>query len=169
MNYMNDFYKINSREVDGEATLFDVSLLSGCRVYSGHFPGNPISPGVCSMQMIKECAEQVTGRRLFLAYIIRCRFSSMITPTMTPRLWLRMHLSKDGICFPADSVHGSTSGLKQRSFEQHINLAEMYNIKATLFDDITTYIEFKGEFARKMENGECKMQNAKWRMQNGKC
>ena len=118
---MNDFYKINSRMDDGEAVLFDVSLLPEYRVYTGHFPGNPVSPGVCSIQMIKECAEQLSGRRLFLAYLAKCRFSTVITPKTTPRLWLRMYLSEDGF--------------------------EMYSIKATLFDDTATYIEFKGEFA----------------------
>ena len=148
---MNDYYKINSRTADGEATLFDVSLLPDYCVYSGHFPGNPISPGVCSIQMIKECAEQLTGHRLFLAYISKCRFSAMISPKMTPRLLLRMHLSKDGFRFPANSLHGS-NGILQRSFEQHINFSEMFNIIATLFDDTTSYIEFKGEFACRTEN-----------------
>ena len=143
---MNEYYKINSREDDGESTLFDVSLLSDYHVYSGHFPDNPVSPGVCNIQMIKECAEQLTGRRLFLAYIAKCRFSAMISPTVTPRLWLRMNLSEDGFRFPADSFHGSTDRL-QRLFEQHITLSMMYSIKATLFDETTTYIEFKGTFA----------------------
>ena len=156
---MNNYYKINSRTDDGESTLFNVSLLSDYHIYSVHFPGNPVSPGVCNIQMIKECAEQLTGRRLFLAFITKCRFSAMITPKMTPKLWLRMRLSKDGFRFPEDSVHGSTGGFQRCSFEEHLNFSEMFNIKATLFDDITTYIEFKGEFA-------CRMENAEWRMEN---
>ena len=155
---MSNYYNINSRVDDGESTLFNVSLLSGYHVYKGHFPGNPVSPGVCNIQLIKECAEQMTGCRLFLAYIAKCRFSAVITPLSTPRLWLRMYLSGDGCRSSADSVHGSPGGL-QRSFEQHINLSERYNIKATLFDETTIYIEFKGDFACRMQNGECRIEN----------
>ena len=92
----------------------------------------------------------------------------MITPIMTPRLWLRMYLSGDGCRSSADCVHGSPGGL-QRSFEQHINLSERYNIKAMLFDDTTTYVEFKGEFACILQNAKCKMENAKCKMENAKC
>ena len=26
--------------------------------FQGHFPNNPVSPGVCNIEMIKECAEE---------------------------------------------------------------------------------------------------------------
>ena len=116
---MNDYYHIESIRVEGNETIFNVTLLPGFCAYQGHFPGNPVAPGVCNIQMIKACAEQLTGKRLFLGYIEKCRFSAVITPLTTPQLQLCMQLS--------DRDH-------------------VYKVKAIVCDDTTTYIEFKGDF-----------------------
>jgi len=119
MTLLNDYYRIENRVADGGDTLFDIALLPNYCAYAGHFPGNPVAPGVCNIQMIKECAELLAGRSLFIVHIARCRFSAIITPLATPRLQLRINV------MPVTD--------------------ETYTISATLFDDTTTYIQFKGE------------------------
>ncbi len=116
---LDNYYKMDSWVTEGDDTLFSVTLLPEYRAYKGHFPGNPISPGVCNIQMIKECAEQLAGKRLFLSYISQCRFSVVITPQTTPRLQIRMQLSE---------------------------VEDMYKIRAIIFDNTANYIDFKGEF-----------------------
>ncbi|MDR2916698.1 MAG: beta-hydroxyacyl-ACP dehydratase [Tannerella sp.] len=118
MTIIDDYYKIDSRIAEGDDTLFCVTLLSGYRAYEGHFPGNPVSPGVCNIQMIKECAEQLAGKHLFLGYISQCKLSAVITPQTTPHLQIRMQLSE---------------------------VEDLYKVRAIVFDDTTTYIDFKGE------------------------
>lgn len=49
-------------------------------IFGGHFPGQPISPGVCNIEMIKECAEKQTGHSLFLNKIKQCKFNHLIIP-----------------------------------------------------------------------------------------
>ena len=120
---LNDYYRIDSRVAENDDTfLFGVMLFPEYRAYTGHFPGNPISPGVCNIQMIKECAEQLAGKHLFLNYIAKCRFSTVLTPQTTDNLQLRMRITG---CEPVGT----------------------YQALATLFDDTATYMEFKGEFA----------------------
>jgi len=114
----NDYFKIDSRVAEGDDTLFGITLQPEYCVYAGHFPGNPVSPGVCNIQMIKECAEQLAGKRFFLGYISQCRLSAVITPQTTPHLQIRMQLSE---------------------------VEDMYKVRATVYDDTTTYIDFKGE------------------------
>jgi 3-hydroxyacyl-[acyl-carrier-protein] dehydratase len=116
---MNDYFHIESCKVEGDETLFEVTLLPDYCAYKGHFPENPVSPGVCNIQMIKECAQLLTGKRLFLSHIAKCRFSAVITPQKTPHLKMRMLLSE---------------------------VDTLYKVQAVVFDDSTTYIEFKGEF-----------------------
>ena len=118
MTLNNDYFKIDDCTNDGDDTLFSITLLPDYCAYEGHFPGNPVSPGVCNIQMIKECAEQLAGKRLFLGYISRCKLSAVITPQTSPRLSVRMQLSE-------------AEGL--------------YNVSAIVSDKETTYIEFKGE------------------------
>lgn len=116
---LDDYFKIDSRTTVDDETVFRVTLSPEHRVYAGHFPGNPVSPGVCNIQMIKECAGLLTGKRLFLGYISRCRLSAVITPQATPQLQIHMRLS------------GETD--------------EVYRVCATVRDDTTVYMEFKGE------------------------
>ena len=115
---LNDYFKINNITNTGNEALFNITLLPEYCVYQGHFPGNPVSPGVCNIQMIKECAEQLAEKRLFLGYISRCKLSAVITPQTTPDLSVHMQLAE-------------TEGL--------------YTVNAVVSDDETTYMEFKGE------------------------
>lgn len=115
---LDAYFKINNRVTKDNETLFDITLLPDYCVYEGHFPGNPVSPGVCNIQMIKECAEQLTGRQLFLGYISQCRLSAVMTPQTTPQFQLCIQLSE---------------------------VDDMYKVRATVYNDTTTYIDFKGE------------------------
>ena len=49
-------------------------------VYAGHFPGTPITPGVLTMQMIRECTGMKTGRNLRFTSIKNCRLAAMVRP-----------------------------------------------------------------------------------------
>ncbi|MDR0349247.1 MAG: hypothetical protein LBH90_07130 [Tannerella sp.] len=89
---LNYYYSIKSRETDGEITRFNIMLHEDCDIYKGHFPGAPVAPGVCNIQMIKECAEQLTGKQLLLTYIPQCKFSTLITPRQYPDLQVRIRI-----------------------------------------------------------------------------
>jgi len=116
---LNDYFKIDSCTNEGDDALFDITLLPEYCAYEGHFPGNPVSPGVCNIQMIKECTEQLAGKHLFLGYISQCRLSAVVTPQTTPHLCLRIQLSES---------------------------EAVYKVKAVVSDGEVTYIDFKGEF-----------------------
>ena len=115
---LNDYFRIDGRTAENDQTVFRVTLLPGYGVYAGHFPGNPVSPGVCNIQMIKECAELLIGKPLFLGYIDQCKFSAVITPQATPHLQVRMQLTQTDL---------------------------LYKVRATVCDGTTSCIEFKGE------------------------
>lgn len=91
----NSFYKILT-SADGHYT---VALLPDCDVYRGHFPGEPISPGVCSIQMVKELMERQTGKHLMLTDIKQARFTTLITPVQHHTLDVNIELT------PADDKY----------------------------------------------------------------
>jgi len=154
---IDKYYRIDYRTAYEDDTLFGITLLPDYYVYKGHFPDNPISPGVLNIQLIKECVEHLAGRRLFLSYIDKCRFSAVITPLKTAlptqsssapqmpspspsQLQLRIHyLGRGGINETLDD-HDS----KVRQTVAYVN--NTIKVHASLNDDTTTYIEFKGEF-----------------------
>ena len=118
---IKDYYTINeviTRE-DG-VILFQISLRPDCQVYQGHFPGEPVSPGVCNIQMVKECAEQVAGKPLFLANLQQCRLTTLVTPVQHPQVEVMIHLEEKG---------------------------EAYKLKATIGKGEEVYLDLKAELA----------------------
>jgi 3-hydroxyacyl-[acyl-carrier-protein] dehydratase len=63
-----------------------LNLNAGHAIYQGHFPGNPVVPGVCQVQMVKELVEKALGRRLILSTSDNIKFLSMISPRVNPQL-----------------------------------------------------------------------------------
>ena len=49
-------------------------------VYAGHFPGNPITPGVCMIGAVVALLSQATGHTLRLAKVNNTKYLAMMTP-----------------------------------------------------------------------------------------
>lgn len=93
---IKDFYKIDGRETQEDGSVvYHVSLNTTHDVYKGHFPERPITPGVCSIQMIKELAEDAYSRPLTISEIGRCRLTSMVTPDGSPTLYIKVKIDED--------------------------------------------------------------------------
>ncbi len=50
-------------------------------IFEGHFPGQPVVPGVCMMQMIKELLESATTQSFHISQANEMKFLSVIDPT----------------------------------------------------------------------------------------
>ncbi|MDR1918506.1 MAG: glycosyltransferase [Tannerellaceae bacterium] len=80
MNLIDDFYKI-TQGISGDSEFeYILSLNKEHFIYRAHFPGNPITPGVCLIQMCKELMEAHSGEKLFLRKIVNVKFLSVINP-----------------------------------------------------------------------------------------
>lgn len=49
-------------------------------IYKAHFPGNPITPGVCIIQAAGELIEKRLNRKLYLKTVKNVKFLSVIIP-----------------------------------------------------------------------------------------
>ena len=63
-------------------------------IFKGHFPGNPVTPGVCMMQIVKELTEEFIGRKLFLKTASNVKFMAIINPFETPELTMSLNISE---------------------------------------------------------------------------
>ena len=115
---IENYYKVNDIIAGTGKTLFMVSLNSDCNVYKGHFPENPISPGVCNIQMIKECAELIVGKHLFMHNLQHCRLTTLITPLVYPQVEVTILMEKR---------------------------EDVYKLKATIGKNEEIYLELKAE------------------------
>lgn len=80
----NKYYKLTNKQTRKEKTDFHLALLPTCDIYRGHFPGHPVCPGVCGIELIKECAMMLTGHKLRIHTIHKCRFTAVATPDKCP-------------------------------------------------------------------------------------
>lgn len=90
---LKDFYKIQSLiKTDDQKYLVTVLINENHEVFEGHFPGNPVMPGVCMMQIIKELSEQITESSLLMHSISNVKFMALINPFVTPELRLELEI-----------------------------------------------------------------------------
>ncbi|MCR5453620.1 MAG: hypothetical protein K6F33_01360 [Bacteroidales bacterium] len=103
------FYRIDGKEPQEDGSVvYNVSLNTTHDVYKGHFPERPITPGVCNIQMIKELAEDLSGRILTLSEISRCRLTAMVTPDGSPKLNVKVQID-DNTNLSATIFYGDTT------------------------------------------------------------
>jgi glycosyltransferase involved in cell wall biosynthesis/3-hydroxymyristoyl/3-hydroxydecanoyl-(acyl carrier protein) dehydratase len=76
-----NLYKIESCGTDTKGnSLFDITINSDCEIFRGHFPGQPVLPGVCSIEIIRESLSIITGTQVHLCKISQCKFTGMVNP-----------------------------------------------------------------------------------------
>lgn len=63
-------------------------------LFQGHFPGNPILPGVFQIEMIKHCLEKVLKISLCLKTVKKTKFSSLIHPGVMVTVEIKINRKK---------------------------------------------------------------------------
>lgn len=87
MKLLDSLFSISQRRCEASGDIvYDVSLDPEHFIYKAHFPGEPITPGVCIMQMVIELLEDASGERLELDTAKNVKFLQVIQPQQTPRL-----------------------------------------------------------------------------------
>lgn len=95
---LKDFYKVNNLDVADNVATANITINKDHEVFKGHFPGNPVTPGVCMMQIIKELTEQVVNEKLFMQASNNVKFMAIINPEVNPDLVLTLNISEvDGL------------------------------------------------------------------------
>ena len=80
MMLSNDFFYIKTLEQEAGKINAVLEINAGHKIFEGHFPGQPVVPGVCMMQMVKEILEQATGKLTRLASADNLKFLTVIDP-----------------------------------------------------------------------------------------
>jgi len=88
-------YNVVSLEHHVEGVKATIKLNKDHDIFKGHFPGNPIMPGVCMIQIIKELTEEVTDKNLFLAVSSNIKFMAIINPEVNPTLLLDITITEE--------------------------------------------------------------------------
>ncbi|QQX77878.1 MULTISPECIES: 3-hydroxyacyl-ACP dehydratase [Aequorivita] len=92
---IEDLYKVTATEKSAEGILAQIHLNKDHAIFKGHFPGNPVMPGVCMIQIIKELTEEATGKNLFLAVSSNIKFMAIINPENNPDLQIAIDIAEE--------------------------------------------------------------------------
>lgn len=102
---LQDFYKIiEHRKSDKNEFVVVIELNKDHSVFEGHFPGNPVTPGVCMIQILKEITEEFAASTLLLERISNVKFTALINPFITPILHLKMEITTEGECVKIKNI-----------------------------------------------------------------
>jgi 3-hydroxyacyl-[acyl-carrier-protein] dehydratase len=73
-------------------------------IYRAHFPGKPVTPGACIIQLCKELMERRAGCRFVIARVTNAKFLAVIDPTEVPRVevaFTKIIAGEDGVTIAA--------------------------------------------------------------------
>ena len=88
MTLNGDFYTIEGRLPASDSIVygFDVRLNPEHFIFKAHFPGHPITPGVCLMQMVAELASEAEGCPLYVRSVKNAKYTGVVVPAGNARL-----------------------------------------------------------------------------------
>ena len=87
-------YTVQQLEQSDQEVKATVKLNASHEVFKGHFPGSPVMPGVCMIQMIKELTEQTLEKKLFLNMATNVKFMAIINPLVNETIDLTLNISE---------------------------------------------------------------------------
>ena len=92
MNKLEGLYNLDNLTVDDTKATANITINKDHIVFNGHFPENPVMPGVCMMQIIKEITEKIVDKKLFMQSASNIKFMAIINPFITPELELQLEI-----------------------------------------------------------------------------
>ena len=120
MLFKNLYTTISREKISETTTEFLLSINPDHVIFKGHFPEQPVMPGVCQMQILTEMASEMVGRTLKLQEASGLKFLAMLDPRTCGDLLLNIELK-------------SSTG-------------EEAKVIGKLYTEHATYLKFKGTF-----------------------
>lgn len=116
----NNLYTIEQLHPVENGLDASIRILETCEILKGHFPGHPVVPGVCQLQMLKELLQEHLGKTLLMTEASMVKFLTMLAPpTFTEADW---------------------------SIQYQLQDTDTIQVQATLKKDTHIFLKFKGLF-----------------------
>ena len=114
---LNDF-----QYPEKDAVLAKIKLNGQHEIFKGHFPGRPVLPGVCLLNIITDLLTEATKEKQFLKSADFVKFINLVQPEINTYIYVQ--LSK---------ISETEEGLK---------------LEASAFFENTVFLKFKGVFGK---------------------
>jgi 3-hydroxyacyl-[acyl-carrier-protein] dehydratase len=123
--FLNDLYSVISNQSEEGKVNARISFNKAHNIFEGHFPGHPVVPGVCMMQIVREIMEVSLSKRLKIAIGNNMKFLSIIDPVKNPEVAITIAYTSED---------------------------DKFKVNATLSEEALTFFKFKGVLQLKSEN-----------------
>lgn len=93
----NNFFTITNKEqISENETVTNIKIYPKHKIFNGHFPNNPVVPGVISMQMVNEILSEQLNLKFIISKARSIKFANMINPNINPDLVVNIkYVKKD--------------------------------------------------------------------------
>jgi 3-hydroxyacyl-[acyl-carrier-protein] dehydratase len=92
---LNDFFIIQELSQTTDSAKAMIAIDPAHAIFTGHFPGQPVVPGVCMMQIVKEIIEAVTGKRINMGTVQEMKFLALIDPLKNNLIEVELKFTTD--------------------------------------------------------------------------
>ena len=86
MKFLYDFYRILETDQTDCKIVSRIALNKDHMIYSVHFPGHPVTPGVIQLKLVQDILENQLDMKLKLKSLPRCKFTQILNPLTSPEL-----------------------------------------------------------------------------------
>ena len=115
-----DFFTVSNLVHESGSINAVLEINTQHNIFQGHFPGQPVVPGVCMLQMVKEVLETAFAKPTRVSGADNLKFLTILDPTVQQKVSIE---------------------IKYQNEE-----AEKIKLSASLRDDSRTYFKMSGVF-----------------------
>ena len=111
---IDNLFDIDPIKKIDDKIITEVTINASNTIFKGHFPENPVTPGVIQIQLIKEILEIHYQRNMKLDSIGRCKFLAVLNPIESPTITIEVTVKEIENTFKINAVgkDNSTSYFK---------------------------------------------------------
>ena len=101
---LDEFYKIDHVESEEGKIIARIKLNPDHQIYEGHFPEQPVVPGVTQLQVLKDILENQTSSKLVLSQMTFAKYLFPILPHESSDLIVQVDFSFSENAFKVNAV-----------------------------------------------------------------
>lgn len=87
-------YTLNNLTQEDNQLIASITLNADDAIFKGHFPENPITPGVAQLEMIKEVLSTHYNREIQLKSISNCKYLAILNPVENPNVQIKLTVTE---------------------------------------------------------------------------
>lgn len=97
MRLEGSFYNVVSSTPVEDGCVFELVLTEDHPIYAGHFPGQPVVPGMFTLTIVRECLAAFCKKEVMFSSIKECKFLTALIPDGKLTLVLRLSVSGEDV------------------------------------------------------------------------